>query len=213
MRERRGGPRLGQLEPGRGRGGGSEDAQGRGRMPALVIVMRMDDAAEPALRLEPDDIRVDQCPARDIEQLAESDDDRHDRNRRMPSHRLRHVVVVDRMRGGAVQQCRIEHANPAAVSEDQRGARGIAIDQRRAKDGDRRLGGAGERDADRVGDGEHRHPDPRLGRSLDPDRGQAGCERRCERLIAHDQPRSVARLHGLEAVAAGPGRKPAADRA
>src|SRR5579864_8844312 len=99
-------------------GGRAEHAERRGRVPALFVMMEMDAAGDPRLGLEAGDIGRDEGLAVAILLVREREDRRQDRRRGMPAQRVADIVEIERMRGGTVDQRRIERAGAAVAAEN-----------------------------------------------------------------------------------------------
>jgi len=145
------------------RRGGAEHAQGRGRVPALFVMVKIDAAGDPRLGLEAGDVGADEILSAAVEHLTEREQRRDQRRRGVPAHRVADIVEIERVRRGAVDQRGVERRCPAVAAEDQ--ACAAAGADHAGDDRGTRLAGAGEGDADRV---ENRRPGPidRLGRQL-----------------------------------------------
>jgi hypothetical protein len=139
----------------------AEHTQCRGRVPALFVMVIVDAAADPRLRLEPGDISGDEIAAAAILRLGHRKDRRQDRRRGVPAQRIADIVEIERVRRGAVDERRVERAGAPVAAKDQAGARRAA--QRVGDDARAILMGAREGDADRVEDGRLR-PMDRLAR-------------------------------------------------
>ena len=98
---------------------GAEHAEGRGRVPALLVMMVMHAAADPRLGLEPGDIGGDEGAAGAVERLAEREQRRQDRRRRVAAQRVADIVEIERVRRGAVDQRGVERRGAAVAAEDQ----------------------------------------------------------------------------------------------
>ena len=176
-RRRRGdGQRVGgangvESEEARGAGGGADRAERRRAVPAALVVARVHQPAQARLDLEADDVGVEHRTAGRGGQLGGRENRRHQRRARVRERDEAHVVVVERVRGGAVGERGVGRGRAAAHSPD---GTGRACRQR---DGlaDGASGGldrSRQRDADRVDDG-HRGGIARRRRH-----GRAGDERR-----------------------------------
>src|SRR5262245_7649524 len=82
--------------------GRTDCAERGGAVPATLIVPRIHQPAESRLDLEADDVRVEYRAAGYAGQLAGGEDGRYKRRTRMRERHETHVVVVERVRGGAV---------------------------------------------------------------------------------------------------------------
>src|SRR5262249_54946756 len=89
-----------------GRRGGAVDAERRGRMPALGVVMEVDAQRKLALGLKARDIGRDEGSSVDRPPGGKRKKSWQDRCRRMPAQGVVAVVEVERMRRGAVDQRR-----------------------------------------------------------------------------------------------------------
>ncbi len=76
---------------------GSENAEGRGRVPALVIVMRMHGAGEAVLDLKPDSVSIDNLPPGQAALFSEREQRGHERHRLMAAQDRTEIVVVEGM--------------------------------------------------------------------------------------------------------------------
>src|SRR4051794_22475708 len=146
-------------------GGGAEHAQGRGRMPALFVMMEMHAAANPRLGLEAGDIGGDESSAVTVEGLGERKKRREDRRRRMPPPRGADIVENARTRGGAVDRRGIEGRAARIRPEDQPLTANIRGPGRKHPLDDLRAGfpRPGKRHPDRIED-RHLRPIHRLER-------------------------------------------------
>ena len=99
------------------RRGGAEHAEGRGRMPALVVVVKVDAERDLALGFEAGDIGRDEVAAAGAGLSREREQRRQDRRRRMAAQGVVAVVEVERVRGGAVDQRRIERVGAVGGAE------------------------------------------------------------------------------------------------
>src|SRR5262249_59909256 len=100
-----------------GGGRGAEYAQGRGRVPALGVVMEVDAEPELALGLEAGDEGGDEGAARSLALVGEREEGRQDRRRRVTAQRVVHVVEVERVGGNAVGKRGIERAGALGGAE------------------------------------------------------------------------------------------------
>ena len=103
--------------PGRRRDG-AEDAESCRRVPALVVMMRMERHGEAVFDLEADHVSVDQLPAGQAVFFGEREQYRHERNRLMPPQDIGKIIEVQCVRGDAVDQCRIQRARAFVGPED-----------------------------------------------------------------------------------------------
>ena len=107
------------------RGRGADRAERRRAVPAALVVSRVHRAAEPRFDLEADDVGVEQrrrpsAPATSAAASAAGDE----RRARMRERHEAHVVVVERVRGGAVGERGVgRRTRAAAVPKTQRSAR------------------------------------------------------------------------------------------
>src|SRR5262249_58844061 len=114
----RGGPaRCVEPQEMRRRCGGPVDAERRGRVPTLCVVVEVDTKRKLALGLEARDIRRDEGSSVDRPLVGERKKSWQDRRRRMPAQGVVAVVEVERMRRGAVDQRRVEHARAVGGTE------------------------------------------------------------------------------------------------
>ena len=129
-----------------GRGGADRPERGRA-VPAALIVARIHRAAEPRFDLESDDVGVEQRAAGGAGQLRRREHRRHQRRARMRERDEAHVVVVERVRGGAVGERRVRARSPrrGARDDDTACAPARLAIARRLDDAARRLRRAGER--------------------------------------------------------------------
>ena len=161
QRQRLGGPRPVEAEHVAGGGGDAECPHGGGRVPALIVVVEVDRvqrAPQPDLGLDADDIGGDQLLAGHrlavrLAQLGQREQGRHQWRRMMSALGLVDVVVVERVRGHAIDQRRIERAGPAVGAENEAWPRRLGDPRRIEQDLAARLGDAGQRHRDRVDDG------------------------------------------------------------
>ena len=86
---------------GRG-GGGADDAERRRRMPALVVMMEVHRAAETDLGLDADDIRQHELFAAAAAIFRKCDKHRNERDRLMATKHAAEIVIIERVRRGAV---------------------------------------------------------------------------------------------------------------
>ena len=95
------------------RGRRAEHAQGRGRVPALFVMVEMHAAGDPRLGLEPGDIGGDEGGAGAVAAVGEREQRRQDRRRRVAAQRIADIVEIERMRRGAVDQRGVERRRRA----------------------------------------------------------------------------------------------------
>src|SRR6266851_9061134 len=88
-------------------------------MPALFVMMEVDAAGDPRLGLEPGDIGGDEGAAAAVERLAEREQGRQYRRRRVAAQRVADIVEIERMRRRAVDQRGVERRGAAVAAEDQ----------------------------------------------------------------------------------------------
>ena len=117
--------RFVQTEQPRRRRGGADRAERRRAVPAALIVPRVHRASQPRLDLEADDVRVEQRAARGAGDFGRGERRRDQRRARMRERDEAHVVVVERVRGGAVGQRRIAGAGAGGEAQDR--ARALAV--------------------------------------------------------------------------------------
>ena len=152
-RERSLGLRLVEPEQPRGGGGRAEDAERRSRVPALLVVLEMDRAGDSGLDLVAGDVGGDRVTAVGSEHLAERNDRRNEHGRRVPAQCRAHVVVVERVRGDAVDQDCIQYGSPPVRPEDETRTLLFGNSRDARRDACGRLDRACEGHADRVDDG------------------------------------------------------------
>src|SRR5580704_19711636 len=132
------------------RGGGAKNAERRGRMPAFLVMMVMDTAADPRFGLEPGDIGGNEVRASTLLGLGDCEQSRQDRCRGMAAQRVADIIKIERVRRGAVDQRSVERDGAAVAAKNK--ARTGRATQGRGNDPRAILAGAGERHADRVED-------------------------------------------------------------
>src|SRR3981189_34188 len=89
---------------------GTEYAECRGRMPALVVMVEVDSAREPDLDLDPDHIGGNDILAGTAAVLGKRQQRRYQRHRMMTAHDAAEIVEIERVRRGAVDQRGVERA-------------------------------------------------------------------------------------------------------
>ena len=85
--------------------------------------MKVDGACQPAFGLDANDVGSDDLSSGCADLLAESEDGRRHGHRVVTSEGARDIVIVEGVRGRAIDQCRIERARSAIGAEHQRFAR------------------------------------------------------------------------------------------
>jgi hypothetical protein len=119
-------------------------------MPALVVVVKMHATRDAAFGLEADNIgqcKVASCAA---DLLAERQHRRDHGHRRMAAQRPGYIVVIQRVRGHAIDQSGVKRTGAPVGREDQTRAGGRCDARHVHQDAWAVLHHAGERDADRV---------------------------------------------------------------
>ena len=101
------------------RRGRTEHADRRGRMPALLVVMEVDAARDPRLRLPPGDVRGNERAPIDRARLRQREQRRQYRRRWMSAQRVAAIVEVERVRRGAVDQRGIQRRHTLRRAEHQ----------------------------------------------------------------------------------------------
>ena len=91
---------------------------GRGRVPADVVMRPVNAASERHLNFVPDDIGIDQLTAGGADRLAERQQGRHLYGRGVAENDLHVVVVVERMRRGTVCHGRPGGRRPFRLADD-----------------------------------------------------------------------------------------------
>ena len=150
--DRQGASRRPGVEPhdaGRG-GGGADGADGRGAVPAPLVVGRVHHGAERALHLEADDVGVEQLAPRGSGRLAGRQSGRDERRARMRQRHPAHVVEVERVGGGAVGERGIAGPGRQVGPEHGAGARSAVGPRHPLHAAGGRLPRPGEGDPDRV---------------------------------------------------------------
>ena len=164
--QRHGGLLGGQADQPRRPRDGAENAERRGRMPALVVMMRVNGAGKAHFRLQPHGVGGDQALSRKSPVLGQREQGGDQRHRLMAAEHGRKVVEIKGMRRDAVDEGGVERAGPPRRAEHQRrsGRRG---DAGRAQ-GDLRavLGQARQGHADGVGDAQLGEPQAPFGNHL-----------------------------------------------
>ena len=107
-------------------GDGTEGAEGRGRMPALGVVVHVHAAGHAGLGLEPGDISFDEIAPGHINLLAERQGRRYDGGGRMPAEGIVAIIEIECVRRGAVDQGRIERIGAACAAPNQTGPRWLS---------------------------------------------------------------------------------------
>ena len=152
-RQRLGGARNVEPEKMRGRCRGSEGTErGRG-VPPFVVMMKIDRTRQAHLGLDADDVSRQRPPARNLQLLAERKDRRRHGCRVVPTQHARDIVVVQRVRGRAVDQGRVQGARAMAGAEHERGPWRIGHAGSLEQNLRARLGDSRQRAADGVDDG------------------------------------------------------------
>ena len=149
--ERMGGPLRIEIEQLAARRRRPEGPDGAGGVPAAVERMaRLRGAPELGHDLEADHVGVQHVAPRCIDGLGEREYGRHERHARMSDQAPGHVVIVERMRGGAVDQSGIVRRGLEILAPDGcvAGARAVAGPCGRDRAG--RMARAGERHADAI---------------------------------------------------------------
>ena len=119
-----------------GGGRGSEDAERRGRMPALVVVMKLDRTCKPDLDFDPDYVGGDDIFAGAAALLRQRQQHGNQRHRMMAAHHAAEIVEIERVGRRTVDQRRIKRAGAPRRAEDESGpgrrrdARGLEQDLR-----------------------------------------------------------------------------------
>ena len=88
-------------------------------MPALFIVMEIDRPGDPGFGLEPGHVGGEDVFAAGAGHFAEGDDRRHQGHRRMAADGGRHVVKIEGMGSGAVDQPRVQRTGAGGAAEHQ----------------------------------------------------------------------------------------------
>ncbi len=125
----------------------AEAADRAGRVKAEIVVSRAHRRADPAGGLVTGDKRRDHLAPAAAALLGEGEKAGQDRDRWMTRHRQVDVVVIERMARGAVDQRGRQYRQPDRMPDQAclRGAAGFG--QLVEQDPDKRIVGAGERDA------------------------------------------------------------------
>ena len=102
------------------RRGGAERTEGRGRVPAALVVVHVDRLADPAHGLEPYDVCIEQVLPAAVLRLGDRQYRRHQDRARVRGGRMKVVVEIVDVRRGAVNQCGGRHRESLSVSSDRR---------------------------------------------------------------------------------------------
>ena len=132
-RERGGDLVVRQLQQLRARSGGAEDAERRGRVPAVRVVIEVHAQRELALGLEAGDVGGDEIAAARADVVREREQRRQDRRRRMAADRVVAVVEIERVRGGAVHERGVERADARRVAAEHERGPGAALRSRMSR--------------------------------------------------------------------------------
>jgi hypothetical protein len=122
-RNRQSGRRLrgAQAQERRTRRRGTEDAEGRRGMPALGIVIHIDRKPDFGLGFKAHHISGYEVLTTGANVVGQRKQRGQDRGRRMPTDRVIAIVKIERMRGGTVNQCRLEGRDAPAVAKQEAG--------------------------------------------------------------------------------------------
>src|SRR5205807_2678378 len=99
-----------------GAGGGAEHATGGGDVPALRIMARRDDAADPAFDLEAEDESAQQLGAADPPELGEREQRRRYRRGRMDHRSEMSVAKVEHVGAGGIEEGRAQRIDALAAT-------------------------------------------------------------------------------------------------
>ena len=117
-------------------------------MPTFFVVMEVHTQTDARAGFKTNRVRQQQVRTAAAEGLCRGEQRRHHRRRGMAAHGVAAVVVVERMRGGAVDECRIKRRGVLDCARD--GAGATARGQRISQQGDAVFAGAGEHAAQRI---------------------------------------------------------------
>ena len=109
----------GQTQQMRASGGGPEDADCGGGVPAFFVVMEVDAAGDAGFRLPPRDVGREELLAGGFVHFCQREQRRHHRGGRMPTQGVGAIVVIQRVGRGAVDQCGFQRPDPAVRPEHQ----------------------------------------------------------------------------------------------
>jgi hypothetical protein len=145
-----GGVRI-EAKQARCRGSRTDRTERRRAVPSPLVVARIHRPTQPAFDFEPDDVGVEECAARRVEQFLQAARPAATSGRTwMGKRHEAHVVEVQSVRGGAVGQRGRDGDAACASAEHASTVPAVSGVATRATMRAGRLGGAGEGDADRC---------------------------------------------------------------
>ena len=149
-RQRGGGLRHVQPQQARTRGGHGKHAQRGCRMPADFIVVQVDRAADARAGLETQHVRAQHIATACARHFGRRQQRGNHRRRGVAEHGVGGVVVIERVRGGAVDQRGVQCAHTPPRADDQTRPGGIVGYRCFSRNTRAVLDGARERDAQRI---------------------------------------------------------------
>src|SRR5262249_29424012 len=137
----------------------AEDAERRGRVPALGVVIEVHAYRDLALGLEAGHVGGDEVAAGRADGIRQREEPGQDRRRRVAADGVVAVVEVERVGGGAVDERRVERGDALAAAEYQARSGAGAEGEHAFRDGRGFFPRAGKRHADEVEDADLRPVD------------------------------------------------------